>query len=107
MKQIPALLLLGLALTLCNLGDKLKSSNNSSSPGKSSSSSDGVQAEKPVATAAQTEALAGGQTAKWDNQGMSWSVPANWKESSNESKQLLWRSPGGSDAANLIVSIST
>ena len=107
MKQIPALLLLGLALTLCNLSDKLTSSNNSSGPGKSSTSSDGIQAEKPVATAAQTQALAGGQTAKWDNQGMSWTVPANWKESSKESLQLLWRSPGGSDAANLIVSIST
>lgn len=106
MKQISALLLLGLALTLCNLSDRLKTADNSSSPGKSSSSDSGA-AEKPVPTAAQTQALAGGTTAKWDNQGMSWSVPANWKESSNESKQLLWRSPGGSDAANLIVSIST
>jgi hypothetical protein len=50
--------------------------------------------------------LAGGKTVKWDAQGMSWTVPPNWTESSNESKMLLWRSPGGFDAANLIVNIS-
>ena len=107
MKQIPALVLMGLALTLCNLTDKLKTGDKSSNSGKSaSSSSDGAAVEKANPTAAQTQALADGQTAKWDNQGMSWTVPPKWKESSNESKQLLWRSPGGSDAANLIVSIS-
>jgi len=107
MKQIPALILIGFALALCNLGDKLKTADNSSNSGKSAtSSSDGTEVEKAAPTAAQTQALAGGETAKWDNQGMSWTVPASWKEASNESKQLLWRSPGGSDAANLIVSIS-
>jgi hypothetical protein len=43
---------------------------------------------------------------KWDAQGMSWTVPPKWTESTNESKSLVWRSPGGWDAANLIVSIS-
>jgi hypothetical protein len=33
-------------------------------------------------------------------------VPANWSRASESSKELLWRSPGSSDAANLIVSIS-
>lgn len=37
---------------------------------------------------------------------MSWTVPQNWTEQENESKSFIWRSPGGSDAANLIVSIS-
>ncbi len=107
MKQIPVLLVLGFALSLCNLTNKLKSSN-SGGPGKSASSSSGpdVQAEHATPTAAQTEALAGGQTAKWDQQGMSWTVPPKWNETTNESKMLLWRSPGGSDAANLIVNIS-
>jgi hypothetical protein len=50
--------------------------------------------------------VAGGQTVKWDQQGMTWTVPPQWKEMSSDSKQLIWRSPGGSDAANLIVSIS-
>jgi hypothetical protein len=108
MKQIPVILALGFALSLCNLTNKLKPSTNSGGPGKSSSTSSGpdVDAEQATPTAAQTAALAGGQTAKWDAQGMSWTVPAKWAESSNESKSLLWRSPGGSEAANLIVSIS-
>ena len=101
MKQIPMLLFLGLALTLCNLSDKLKTADKSTSSDKSSTGT-----EKANPTAAQTQALAGGQTANWENQGMSWTVPPNWKEASKESKSLLWRSPGGGDAANLIVSIS-
>jgi len=108
MKQIPALLLLGFALTFCNLGNKLKPSSNSNVPGETSStSSDGGAVERPSPTSAQTEALAGGQEVKWDQQGMSWTVPPKWKESSNESKMLVWRSPGSWDAASMIVSISS
>ncbi len=106
MKQIPVLLVLGFALSLCNLTNKLKSSNSSSGPGKSASSDSGGEAEHATPTAAQTQALAGGQTVKWDQQGMSWKVPPQWKEVTNESKELVWSSPGGSEAANLIVSIS-
>lgn len=107
MKHIPVLLLLGFALSLCNLTNKLKSSN-SGGPGKSASSSSGpdVDAEQATPTAAQTAALAGGQTVKWDAQGMSWTVPPKWTQSTNESKMLMWRSPGSWDAANLIVNIS-
>jgi hypothetical protein len=107
MKQIPVLLVLGFALSLCNLTNKLRTSTNSGGSGKTatrSTASGDVEQANP--TAAQTQALAGGKTAKWDQQGMSWTVPPSWKETTNESKQLLWRSPGGSDAANLIVSIS-
>lgn len=108
MKQIPVLIVLGFALSLCNLTNKLKSSNNSNVPGKSASgSSEGSgEAEHATPTAAQLQALAGGQTVKWDQQGMSWTVPPQWKEVTNESKELVWNSPGGSEAANLIVSIS-
>jgi hypothetical protein len=105
MKQIPVLIVLGFALSLCNLTSKLKS--NSNAPGKTSTrSSDSGDVEQAKLTDAQTQALAGGQTAKWDAQGMSWSVPPKWTETTNESKQFAWRSPGGFDAANLIVSIS-
>jgi hypothetical protein len=106
MKQLPVLLFLGLVLSLCNLGDKLKTGDKSTGSGKSASSDSGGAAEKATPTAAQTQALVGGTTANWENQGMSWTVPPNWKETSKESKSLLWRSPGGGDAANLIVSIS-
>src|SRR5882672_1733288 len=108
MKQIPVLIVLGFALSLCNLTNKLKSSNNSNRSGKSatSSSDSGGDAEHATPTAAQIQALAGGQTVKWDQQGMSWTVPPQWKQVTNESKELVWSSPGGSEAANLIVSIS-
>src|ERR1041384_7013237 len=106
MKHILVLLVLGFALSLCNLSERLhgKSGSNSNSSGSTSSSS--RSAEKAQPTAAQTAALAGGQQVKWDRQGMSWTVPSGWTESQNESKSFMWRSPGGGDAANLIVSIS-
>ena len=102
------LLLLGLAISLCNLTDKLKSSNNSNSNSGSSTSTggDSIKAEKAQPTAAQTAALAGGQPLSWDQQGMSWSLPPKWTKVSDEKNSFLARSPGGSDAANLIISIS-
>lgn len=107
MKQIPVLLLLGVALSLCNLTNKLKRSANSGGSGKTATrSTAGGDVERAIPTAAQTQALAGGQTAKWDQQGMSWTVPPSWREDSNESKELIWSSPGGDEAAHLIVSIS-
>jgi hypothetical protein len=106
MKQISVLLVLGFALSLCNLSNKLKNTDKSGQPGKSSSFSSDTAIEHATPTAAQTEALAGGQTVKWDQQGMSWTVPAKWTQADNDSKMLVWRSPGGSDAANLIVNIS-
>lgn len=104
MKQIPVLLVLGFALSLCNLSNKLKPSN-SNSPG-TTKPADGASVEQAKPTAAQTEALAGGQTIKWDVQGMTFTVPPKWTESTNESKMFTWRSPGGFEAANLIVNIS-
>lgn len=110
MKHIPVLLVLGFALSLCNLTDKLKSSKTGTGAGSSKSESSSIEpdvtAEPATPTAAQSAAVAGGQTVKWDQQGMTWTVPPQWKQVSAESKQLVWRSPGGSDAANLIVSIS-
>ena len=101
MKQILALLLIGFALSLCNLSERLKGSSTSGP-----SAAGGAAAEKAQPTAAQTAALAGGQQAKWDRQGMSWTVPPNWTGEQNESKSFMWRSPGGADAASLIVNIS-
>jgi len=107
MKHILVLLLLGFALSLCNLSERLhKSGSNSGSSGSSgSSSSSSRSAEKGQPTAAQTAALAGGQEIKWDRQGMSFTVPPKWTELENESKSFLWHSPG-SDAATLNVNIS-
>src|SRR6185369_7976098 len=105
MKNILVLLLLGFALSLCNLAGKFKSSNSAAGPSASGGGS-ARSAEHGTATAAQTAALGGGQQVKWDRQAMSFTVPAGWTELENESKSFTWHSPGGSDAASLIVSIS-
>jgi hypothetical protein len=108
MKFIPLLLVFGLALSLCNLSKKLHGggSSNTNSGTSSTNNSGGAAAEHGEATSAQLAALSGGSQIKWEQQGMSWSVPPKWTETTNESKSFAWRSPGGFDAANLIVSIS-
>ncbi|HET8781044.1 MAG TPA: hypothetical protein VFM63_01410 [Pyrinomonadaceae bacterium] len=102
MKQIALVLFIGFALSLCNLSERLHksgSSSNSSGGGVS----ENVEPAKP--TAAQTAALNGGKEAKWERQGMSFTVPPGWTEAQQESKTFSWRSPG-EGAASLIVSIS-
>ena len=101
MKHIPVLLLLAFAVSICNLSSKLKKGNSNGS-----SDGGGVVAEHAEPTAAQLAALSGGREIKWDQQGMTWSVPPKWTQTTNESKTFVWRSPGGSDAASLIVNIS-
>lgn len=68
--------------------------------------SGGAEAEAPSPTAEQQAAIAGGQTAEWEQQAISWTVPQKWKKFSAESQSFMWRSPGSWDAASLIVSIS-
>ena len=104
MKHILVLLLLGFALSLCNLSERFKKSSSTSGSSSSSSSSE-RSAEHGQATSEQAAALAGGQQIKWDRQGMSFTVPPKWTELENESKSFLWHS-GGSGAASLNVSIS-
>lgn len=104
MKQIALVLFIGLVLSLCNLSERFKKSSSSSNSAPAVSEND-AQPERAQPTAAQTAALSGGQEAKWDKQGMSWTVPPNWTETTNESKMFMWRSPGAG-AASLIVNIS-
>jgi hypothetical protein len=70
------------------------------------STSGGAEAEPPSPTAEQQAAVAGGQSAAWEQQEVSWTVPQKWKKFSADSSSLLWRSPGSWDAASLIVSVS-
>jgi hypothetical protein len=106
MKYVPVLIVLGFALSLCNLTNKLHGGKSTSSGGGSSSNDlSDVTAEHGEATQAQLAAINGGQQAKWEKQGMSWTVPASWKETTNESKEFVWNSSKG-ELASLIVSIS-
>lgn len=68
--------------------------------------SDGAEAEAPSPTAEQQAAIAGGQTAQWEQQEISWTVPQKWKKYTAESQSFMWRSPGSWDAASLIVSVA-
>ena len=74
--------------------------------GSSSSSSSSAAGEAPVPTSEQAAAIAGGQTATWEQQEISWTVPQKWKKNSADSTSFMWRSPGSWDAASLIVSVS-
>lgn len=106
MKYIALVLGIGFALSLCNLSEKLKGGSNSNSGSSPTISDNAAKPERGQPTAAQSAAIAGGKEVKWERQGMSWTVPANWTETTNESQMLTWRSPGGSEAASLIVNIS-
>ncbi len=106
MKQIALVLFIGFALSLCNLSERLhKSGSSTNSSGGGSVAENEAQPERAQPTAAQTAALNGGKEAKWERQGMSFTVPPGWTEAQQESKTFSWRSPGDG-AASLIVSIS-
>ena len=76
------------------------------SDSSSSSSSSSGEAEAPEPTEAQSAAIAGGQSATWTQQEITWTVPQRWTKFSSESTSFMWRSPGSWDAASLIVSVS-
>ena len=84
MKHVPLIVALVLVVAACNLTSKLRSHGNSNSSSSSSSDKPGMigdePVEKPNPTAAQSAAIANGQSAKWDQQGITWTVPANWKK---------------------------
>jgi hypothetical protein len=78
----------------------------SGSSSSSSSSSADDAAEAPNPTSEQQAAIAGGQSATWGQQEISWTVPQRWHQTNADSNSFMWQSPGSSDAAFLIVSIS-
>jgi hypothetical protein len=90
------------------LRGKVANANTSGVGRSSSGTSSGASntADTPQPTSAQTAAVAGGQSAVWDQQEISWTVPQRWTKQEVTSQQFFWRSPGGADAASLIVSIS-
>lgn len=105
MKNVLLVLLIAVALSLCNLSERFKKGGSTSSgPTVINGSGRSVAPGKP--TAEQAAALAGGQEVKWDEQGMSWTTPPDWTEQMNDSKMFMMRSPGGGSAASLIVTVS-
>ncbi|HEY6118905.1 MAG TPA: hypothetical protein VIV66_03050 [Pyrinomonadaceae bacterium] len=109
MKHLSTIIVLGFALSLCNLSSRLKPGNSNGaggSGGVNGTKSNSGQVEHAQPSAAEIAALVDGRDVKWDQQGMSFTVPPKWSQATNETKMLVWRSPGSGDAASLIVNIS-
>jgi hypothetical protein len=113
MKQIPLLIAMALTLSLCNITERFssKSTNQSnagtggaSTTGSGSAATGGEPVDHPEPTAAQTKALEGGQQVKWDQQGISWTLPPGWNKQTVETKMFTYGAPG--NTAFLIASIS-
>ncbi len=98
MKRIPLIFAVFLVVLGCNLTDKFKKSGSSNSSSSSSSSTgssvNGEPVERASPTAAQSAAIANGQTVKWDQQGIDWTMPANWKK--GDVRNETFESGGGS-----------
>jgi len=106
MKHLPVIVAMVLVVAACNLTSKLRKNDNVNSSSSSSGEptmigSDPV--EQPAPTAAQIAALANGQSVKWDEQGISWTLPPNWKKQSVSNEMFNY---GSGDGAFLIVNIS-
>jgi hypothetical protein len=103
MKKLLALFALVSVALACNMLGR-KGSNTNSGPSSSSgtSSTDSGTVEKPNPTAAQQAAIANGQTVTWGQQGITWTLPANWKKNDERNESLSY-SGGG---AHLTVAIS-
>ncbi len=100
------------ALSFCNITDRFigktgepqsSNANKTTEANSSPNAGGGEVAEKYSLTPAQSTILNNGKEMKWDEQGMSWTLPAGWKKTQAEPNSLLYSSP---DGAFLIVSIS-
>ncbi len=110
MKLLLSFGLMAFALAFCNLGDRLKSlsgssnsESNSSSNSPSKTSTTSGDAEKPKLTTAQQKISDDAAEVKWDDQGISWRLPAGWKKTDMKKESALFSS---SDGAFLIPTIS-
>ncbi|MEO8647696.1 MAG: hypothetical protein ABI539_00880, partial [Acidobacteriota bacterium] len=100
--------ILVIAMTFCNLGERLKQlsgSGNSgtSHPGNTSNDTSGGNAESPVLTSEQQAIQDAAEKVTWTDQGITWSMPKSWKSSEMKKESALFSSP---DNAFLIPTIS-
>jgi hypothetical protein len=106
MKHLPWILVVVFVVAACNLTSKLKSNGNSNSSSSSSSGNPSKIGDEPVEkanpTAAQSAAIANGQEVKWDQQGITWTLPASWKKMEVRNESLSYSGNG----AFLTVAIS-
>ena len=102
MKKFFLLAFMVFVVAACNLSSKLRSGNNSNSS-TSSETVDGEPVEKANPTAAQTAAIANGQPAKWDQQGITWTLPPNWNKLDVRNESLSYGGGGAFLSVNVSV----
>jgi len=103
MKSVLAIGMIVLSLTFCSRFKDLKGDHSNNSNRSSSSSSSGVKVERPEPTAAQTASIANGSAVKWDQQGISWTLPMGWTSMDVKKETFNYQS---GDGAFLLVNIS-
>lgn len=104
MKKLFALFALVSVVMACNLvGKKGRNSNSSSSSSSGTSSVDGEPVEHANPTAAQSAAIANGQTVTWDQQGITWTLPANWSKNEVRNETLSYGGGGAFLSVNISV----
>ena len=104
MKSLLTFGLITFALTFCGLQEKLKEISTGNSNSASTGSSSGSTAERAKPSAAQQAIIDGGSETKWDEQGLSWKLPAGWKKMDTGKETFNYSSP---DNAFLLVNISS
>ena len=100
------------ALSFCNLAEKFtgKSGTNTNTTTTQTNSSDSNSASTGLGTAEkytlspeQANLLKDGKEIKWEDQGMSWTLPAGWKKTTSSPTTFMCSSPQGTF---LIVNVS-
>jgi hypothetical protein len=92
--------------TATNSGPQTGASTAATGTSASADVAGGQEVERPAPTAAQLSALEGGQEVKWDQQGITWTLPKDWKKQTVETKTFVWSTRSGGDLGSLIVNIS-
>ena len=96
------------ALSLCGLSERLQGLTGSSNaepsvPASNTSGMRSAKPEKPKLNAAQQSILDAGTETAWDDQGLSWKLPAGWRKMDVKKESFNYQSP---DNAFLLVNIS-
>jgi hypothetical protein len=89
--------LLAFTFAFCGIGDRLKglsgSTESNSSTRSDPSTADDGQVEKAEMTTGQKAIADGATEVKWDEQGMSWKLPAGWPKMEVRKESLNYGSP--------------
>jgi len=107
MKSILTIGAMFFVFSFCGLTEKLKQIQGGANSSNSSSNSTKTRAqaatEKASMTSAQQAILDGATEVKWDQQGISWKLPAGWKKMDVKKETFNYDTP---DNAALLVNIS-